>query len=175
MYEAIRDLGGLDIRGLSDVEMRNLMDQHAWKLKGSWNRGLAVQLIFEETCESKLIQPVFITGHPKETSPLCKRHRDDPDLIERFEAFVYGWEVANAYSELNDPLLQRELMEEQVERGRGGETETHPLDEDFLRAVEYGMPPMAGIGFGIDRMVMLLTGQSTIRDVILFPTMRPEQ
>ena len=175
MYEAIRDFGGLDIRGLSDAEMRNLMDQHGWKLKGLWNRGLAVQLIFEETCESKLIQPVFITDHPKETSPLCKEHRENPNLIERFEAFINGWELANAYSELNDPLLQRKLMEEQVERGRGGESETQPLDEDFLRCVEYGMPPMGGIGFGIDRMVMLLTGQTTIRDVILFPTMRPEQ
>ena len=106
---------------------------------------------------------------------MCKEHRENPDLIERFEAFINGWELANAYSELNDPLLQRKLMEEQVERGRGGESETQPLDEDFLRFVEYGMPPMGGIGFGIDRMVMLLTGQTTIRDVILFPTMRPEQ
>ena len=175
MYEAIRDLGGLDVIGLKDSEIQNCIDEYGWKLKGPWNRGMAIQLIFEETCESKLIQPVFITGHPKETSPLCKRHRDDPSLIERFEAFVYGWEVANAYSELNDPLLQRELLEEQLERGRGGESETHPLDEDFLRAVEYGMPPMGGVGFGIDRIVMLLTGKSNIRDVILFPTMRPEQ
>ena len=106
---------------------------------------------------------------------MCKEHRDNPDLIERFEAFINGWELANAYSELNDPLLQRKLMEEQVERGRGGESETQPMDEDFLRCVEYVMPPMGGIGFGIDRMVMLLTGQTTIRDVILFPTMRPEQ
>ena len=96
-------------------------------------------------------------------------------MIERFEAYVMGWEVANAYSELNDPIRQRQLMEEQVERGRGGEAETHPLDEDFLRAMEYGMPPMGGIGIGMDRMVMLLTGQNNIRDVILFPTLRPEQ
>ena len=146
----------------------------SWTLDGSWNRGLAMQLVFEETCEPQLIQPIFITDHPKATSPLCKTHRSNPELIERFEAFINGWEMANAYSELNDPVVQRNLMEEQVERGRGGEAETHPLDVDFLRAMEYGMPPMGGIGIGMDRMVMLLTGQYTIRDVILFPTMRPE-
>ena len=135
---------------------------------------MAIQLIFEETCENQLIQPIFITDHPKETSPLCKRNRENPELLERFEAYINGWEIANAYSELNDPVIQRSLMEEQVERGRGGEKETQPLDEDFLRAMEYGMPPMGGVGMGIDRLVMLLTGQSTIRDVILFPTMRPE-
>ena len=133
-----------------------------------------MQWVFEETCEPQLIQPIFITDHPKATSPLCKTHRSNPELIERFEAFINGWEMANAYSELNDPVVQRNLMEEQVERGRGGEAETHPLDVDFLRAMEYGMPPMGGIGIGMDRMVMLLTGQYTIRDVILFPTMRPE-
>ena len=95
-------------------------------------------------------------------------------MLERFEAFINGWEIVNAYSELNDPVVQRCLMEDQVERGRGGEKETQPLDEDFLRAMEYGMPPMGGVGFGIDRIVMLLTGQLTIRDVIFFPTMRPE-
>jgi lysyl-tRNA synthetase class 2 len=175
MLEAIETLGGIPLGTLSDVEVQSLLDQRGWSLEGGWNRGLATQLIFEETCEGQLIQPTFITDHPKETSPLCKSNRTNPDLIERFEAFINGWEVANAYSELNDPLLQRELMEEQVERGRGGEAETHPLDEDFLRAIEYGMPPTGGIGLGIDRMVMLLTSQYTIRDVILFPTMRPEQ
>jgi len=130
--------------------------------------------VFEKTCEDQLVQPTFITDHPRETSPLCKQTRQNPELIERFEVFINGWEIANAYSELNDPVIQRRLMEEQVERGRGGEKDTHPLDEDFLRAMEYGMPPMGGVGFGIDRIVMLLTGQSTIRDVILFPTMRTE-
>ena len=175
MYEALQELADIDVESMEDQELQNLLENEELKLEGNWNRGLAIQLLFEEKCEKQLIQPTFITAHPKETSPLCKEHRENPELIERFEAFINGWELANAYSELNDPLLQRKLMEEQVERGRGGESETQPLDEDFLRCVEYGMPPMGGIGFGIDRMVMLLTGQTTIRDVILFPTMRPEQ
>ncbi|MBC8259146.1 MAG: lysine--tRNA ligase [SAR324 cluster bacterium] len=174
MLEAIEKLGGISFAKMSDAEIKNLLDENGWELDADYNRGLATQLVFEETCESKLIQPTFITDHPKETSPLCKQNRKNPELLERFEAFINGWEIVNAYSELNDPVVQRSLMEEQVERGRGGEKETHPLDEDFLRAMEYGMPPMGGVGFGIDRIVMLLTGQSTIRDVIFFPTMRPE-
>lgn len=175
MYEAIKELAGIEVESMDDHEIKTLFQENDLELEGNWNRGLAIQMLFEEKCEKQLIQPIFITGHPKETSPLCKKHRENPDLIERFEAFINGWELANAYSELNDPHLQRSMMEEQVERGRGGESETQPLDEDFIRCVEYGMPPMGGIGFGIDRMVMLLTGQSTIRDVILFPTMRPEK
>ncbi len=175
MYEVLQELAGIEVESLDDQELQNVLRSNDLELEGAWNRGLAVQLLFEEKCETQLIQPIFITGHPKETSPLCKQHRENPNLIERFEAFINGWELANAYSELNDPQLQRSLMEEQVERGRGGESETQPLDEDFIRCIEYGMPPMGGIGFGIDRMVMLLTGQTTIRDVILFPTMRPEQ
>ncbi len=174
MLEAIETLGGISLETMSDSEVKNLLNQNGWELDGEYNRGLATQLVFEETCEAQLMQPTFITDHPKETSPLCKQNRQNPELIERFEAFINGWEVANAYSELNDPVIQRSLMEEQVERGRGGEKETQPLDEDFLRAMEYGMPPMGGVGFGIDRLVMLLTGQSTIRDVIFFPTMRTE-
>ena len=174
MLEAIHTLGGIPIENMSDKEVKNLLNEKGWELDSDYNRGLAIQLIFEETCENQLIQPTFITDHPKETSPLCKRNRENPELLERFEAYINGWEIANAYSELNDPVIQRHLMEEQVERGRGGEKETQPLDEDFLRAMEYGMPPMGGVGMGIDRLVMLLTGQSTIRDVILFPTMRPE-
>ncbi len=174
MLEAIETLGGISLETMSDSEVKNLLNQNGWELDGEYNRGLATQLVFEETCEAQLLQPTFITDHPKETSPLCKQNRQNPELIERFEAFINGWEVANAYSELNDPVIQRSLMEEQVERGRGGEKETQPLDEDFLRAMEYGMPPMGGVGFGIDRLVMLLTGQSTIRDVIFFPTMRTE-
>ena len=174
MLEAIETLGEIPFSSLSDQEVRQLLEQRDWTLDGEFSRGRAMQLIFEESCEAKLIQPTFITDYPQESSPLCKQHRQDPNLIERFEAYVMGWEIANAYSELNDPIRQRQLMEEQVERGRGGEAETHPLDEDFLRALEYGMPPLGGIGFGMDRMVMLLTGQNNIRDVILFPTLRPE-
>ena len=174
MLDAIEKLGGISFSKMSDAKVQNLLKENGWELDGDYNRGLATQLVFEETCETQLIQPIFITDHPKETSPLCKQNRENPELLERFEAFIYGWEIANAYSELNDPVIQRRLMEEQVERGRGGEKETQPLDEDFLRAMEYGMPPMGGVGFGIDRIVMLLTGQLTIRDVIFFPTMRPE-
>ena len=174
MLDAIQTLGGISFEKMSDVEVKNLLKENGWELDADYNRGLATQLVFEETCETQLIQPTFITDHPKETSPLCKQNRENPELLERFEAYINGWEIANAYSELNDPVIQRRLMEEQVERGRGGEKETQPLDEDFLRAMEYGMPPMGGVGIGIDRIVMLLTGQSTIRDVILFPTMRPE-
>ena len=172
MLEAIKRLGGISFAKMSDAEVKILLKENGWELNGDYNRGLATQLVFEETCETQLIQPTFITDHPKETSPLCKQNRENPELLERFEVFINGWEIANAYSELNDPVIQRRLMEEQVERGRGGEKETHPLDEDFLRAMEYGMPPMGGVGIGIDRIVMLLTGQSTIRDVIFFPTMR---
>ena len=174
MLDAIEKLGGISFAKMSDAEVKILLKENGWELNGDYNRGLATQLVFEETCETQLIQPTFITDHPKETSPLCKQNRENPELLERFEVFINGWEIANAYSELNDPVIQRRLMEEQVERGRGGEKETHPLDEDFLRAMEYGMPPMGGVGIGIDRIVMLLTGQSTIRDVIFFPTMRPK-
>ena len=172
MLDAIEKLGGISFAKMSDAEVQILLKENRWELDGDFNRGLATQLVFKETCETQLIQPTFITDHPKETSPLCKQNRENPELLERFEVFINGWEIANAYSELNDPVIQRRLMEEQVERGRGGEKETHPLDEDFLRAMEYGMPPMGGVGIGIDRIVMLLTGQSTIRDVIFFPTMR---
>ena len=174
MLEAIETLGKIPFSSQNDTEIQNLLTERNWKLDGEYSRGRAMQFIFEETCESQLKQPTFILDYPFESSPLCKRHRDHPELIERFEAYIGGWEIANAYSELNDPLRQRKLMEEQVERGRGGEAETQPLDEDFLRAIEYGMPPTGGIGIGMDRMVMLITGQFHIRDVILFPTLRPE-
>jgi hypothetical protein len=132
-----------------------------------------MMLAFEELCEPELWEPAFVMDHPLESTPLCKVHRNDPTLVERFEPAIAGMEVGNSYSELNDPIVQRRLLEEQVERGRGGEDETHPLDEDFLRAMEYGMPPMGGVGIGIDRMTMLLTDQASIRDVLLFPLQKP--
>jgi lysyl-tRNA synthetase class 2 len=143
-------------------------------MDGEWLRGRAILALFEETCEKQLIQPTIIKDMPKESTPLCKAHRTDPDLVEQFEPYINGWEMGNAYSELNDPLLQRRLFEEQTERGRGGEDETHPMDENFLDAIECGMPPTGGVGIGIDRLVMLLTDQTTIRDVQLFPLMKPE-
>ncbi len=133
---------------------------------------MAVSELFEAYCEDKLIQPVFIIDHPVETTPLCKQHRTEEGLVERFEPYINGWEIGNAYSELNDPIQQKKLLLKQVERGRGGEEETHPMDDDFIQALEFGMPPTGGIGIGIDRMVMLLTDQANIRDVVLFPLMR---
>jgi lysyl-tRNA synthetase class 2 len=172
--DAIRKYARLDVDRMSDEELKAELARSGAELEGRYLRGLAVQALFEARCEEHLIDPVFIIDMPRETTPLCKVHRDDPSLVERFEPYINGWEVGNAYSELNDPLVQRALLEEQVERGRGGEDETHPLDEDFLRALEYGMPPTGGVGIGIDRMVMLLTDSLTIKDVLLFPLMKPE-
>ncbi|MBF0286823.1 MAG: lysine--tRNA ligase [SAR324 cluster bacterium] len=174
MLDAVETMGNISFSTLHDHEVQNLLAEKGWELDGEFSRGRALVKIFEETCETKLIQPIFVLDYPQESTPLCKTHRKQPQFVERFEAYVNCWEIANAYSELNDPIEQRRLLEEQTERGRGGESETHPYDEDFIRAMEYGMPPMGGIGMGIDRMIMLLTNQSNIRDVILFPTMRPE-
>jgi lysyl-tRNA synthetase class 2 len=134
-----------------------------------------VQAIFEHFCEEKLEQPTFILDHPLETTPLCKIHRNEKmcRMIERFEPFCMGAELGNAYSELNDPELQRSLLEEQQASLSKGDEEANPLDEDFINAIEVGMPPTGGLGLGIDRMVMLLTGQDSIKDVIMFPFMRP--
>ena len=151
------------------------------------SKGLVVQNLFELTCEEDLIQPIFIIEHPLDTTPLCKplreytpgqlseMEKDSEQVIfaERFEPYIFKWEMGNSYSELNDPILQRKLLMEQVERGRGGEEETHPLDEDFIKAIETGMPPTTGVGMGVDRLVMLLTNSVNIRDVIFFPLMRP--
>ena len=172
------DVASLDVAGLRSALMelpeqhalfeedlpREQVDQLAW--------GELISLMFEHFAERHLVQPTFVVDHPKETTPLCKLHREDPRLIERFEPFICGWEIGNAYSELNDPVRQRELLEEQAERGRGGDEEAHPMDEDFCAAVELGMPPMGGLGLGIDRMVMLLTERTNIKDVILFPFTR---
>ncbi len=174
MKESLREHAGIDVDSMGDDALREELRKSEVESKGEFRRGLAIKALFEARCEHKLIQPVFIKDFPKESTPLCKSHRDDSDLVEQFEPYINGWEVGNAYSELNDPILQRKMLEDQVERGRGGEEETHPLDEDFLRALEYGMPPTGGVGIGIDRMVMLLTDSTNIKDVLLFPLMRPE-
>ena len=174
MTGALLELGKVDFPALSDEEVRSLLKTHRIEPGGGFNRGLAMAALFEALCEEKLIQPTFILDFPKETTPLCKQHREHPELVERFEPYMAGWELGNAYSELNDPQVQKALLKEQAARRQGGDEEAHPYDADFIRAMEYGMPPMGGIGLGIDRMVMLLLDQPSIRDVLLFPTMRPE-
>ncbi|MBU2638777.1 MAG: lysine--tRNA ligase [Nanoarchaeota archaeon] len=173
MVDAIKKHTNIDVKELSDEDIRKTMHDYKVKYEGEYNRGKAIEEIFDQLVSEKLTQPTFITDHPKESTPLCKAKRGDENHIERFEPFIMGWEIGNAYSELNDPVRQKELLEEQAELGRGGDEEAHPMDDDFITAMEHGMPPMGGLGLGIDRMVMLLTGAHSIRDVILFPIMRP--
>lgn len=169
MIDAIKKYAKINVREMDDKALKKLMADYKVKYEGNFNRGLAIEAIFEALVEDKLIQPTFITDHPRETSPLCKPKRENPELIERFEPYCMGWELGNAYSELNDPELQRKLLEEQKK-----DIDAHKMDEDFLTAMEHGMPPAGGLGFGMDRMVMLLTNAKSIRDVIAFPTMKPE-
>ena len=175
MLQAIKKWAKIDIDKMSDKEISSFVKKNKINSKEN-NWGWNVQAIFEHFCEEKIEQPTFIIDHPLETTPLCKTHRNEKlcHLIERFEPFCMGAELGNAYSELNDPELQRELLEKQQSMLKKGDEEANPLDKDFLNAIEIGMPPTGGIGIGIDRMVMLLTGQDSIKDVILFPFMRPE-
>ena len=173
MAEAIKEHAGIDVLSMSREDLLDYCNEHDVEYDASgW--GMLVVAIFEHACEEKLIKPTFIKDYPKESTPLAKPHRSgDERLVEQFEIYINGWELGNAYSELNDPVIQKEFLEAQVERGRGGEEETHPMDEDFVTALEYGMPPTSGVGIGIDRLVMLLTDNPSIRDVIFFPTMKP--
>lgn len=174
MKGAIKRYLEIDVDNLSDEEIKKELAKRGLKegKRGErFNRGLSIASFFE-VVEPKLIQPVFITDFPKETTSLCKLHRGDKDLIERFEPYIGGKEVGNAYTELNDPNLQRHFFEEEVKAKKAGDQETHPLDKDFLEAMEYGMPPTGGLGLGIDRMVMVLTGKNSIREVIAFPTLK---
>lgn len=173
MLDALKEYGKIDASKMSKEDVMELVSQHCLDFDGEFSWGLGVQLLFEHLVEDKLIQPTHIIDHPLETTPLCKRHRKDARLIERFESFCLGSEMCNAYSELNDPLLQRKLLEDQARQLRAGAEEAHPMDEDFVNAIEYGLPPTGGLGFGIDRMVIVLTGVESIRDVIFFPTMKP--
>lgn len=173
MADALEKFAGIDVSASDEDELKQLLTNYNIGYEGDFSKGLAIQLLFEELVEDKLVQPVHITDHPKETTPLCKAHREVPGLIERFESFCLGMELTNAYSELNDPLLQRKLLEEQAAELRGGAEEAHPMDEDFIEAVEYGMTPTGGLGIGIDRMALCLIGAESLRDVILFPTMKP--
>lgn len=174
MAESIKEYTGEDINGADEDELRAIAKRLHVGLDKTMGRGKIVDEIFGDHVEANLIQPTFITDYPVEMSPLTKKHRSKPGLVERFELFVNGKEIGNSYSELNDPIDQRERFEEQVALADRGDDEAMPIDEDFLRALEYGMPPTAGIGFGIDRLVMLVTGQESIQEVLFFPQMRPE-
>lgn len=171
LKEAILQYATLDVDKLSDDELFKILKDNKQELQ-EYNRGLAITKIFDLFCPQHLIDPVFIIDHPKESTPLCKIHRKNPSLIERFEPYIMGWELGNAYSELNDPTLQREFLIKQEAARQAGEQDRHPMDEDFLTSLEYGMPPAGGVGLGIDRMTMLLTNQKSIRDVILFPLLK---
>jgi len=175
MEDAIHEIGGIDVRKMDLDELLKKAKELKLDLpKTHRTRGWVINELFEATCEEKLIQPVFITNHPVETTPFCKVDREDPETLERFELYMNGWEIANSYSELNDPVLQRKYLEDQVANINAGDEEANPMNEDYIEALEYGLPPNSGIGFGIDRIVMLLTNSASIRDVIFAPLMRPE-
>jgi len=175
MTEAIKEHTGFDISGKSEKELREFCQKEGIEVNDTMGKGKLIDEIFGEKCEPNYIQPTFITDYPVEMSPLCKKHRDNPELTERFELIINGKEIANAYSELNDPIDQRERFEEQLKLSEKGDDEAMFIDQDFLRALEYGMPPTSGMGIGIDRLTMLLTGQTTIQEVLFFPQMRPEK
>lgn len=175
IYEAIKEHTGIDISHMDEAALRDTCKQLHIETTPGMGRGKLIDSIFGEKCEKHYIQPTFIIDYPVEMSPLTKKHRGKPGLVERFELMINGKEIANAYSELNDPVDQRERFEEQVKLMERGDDEAMFIDHDFLRALEYGMPPTAGIGFGIDRLCMLLTNQSSIQDVLFFPQMRPEK
>src|SRR5690606_34176911 len=175
IYEAIREKTGTDISNMNEDELRETCKKLHVEVDETMGKGKLVDELFGELCEADFIQPTFITDYPVELSPLTKKHRSKAGLVERFELMVNGKELANAYSELNDPIDQRERFEEQVKLMERGDEEAMFIDHDFLRALEYGMPPTAGIGIGIERLAMLMTGQLSIQDVLFFPQMRPEK
>ena len=174
MFEVIQHHTDIDISAMDEEQLRATARQLNVAIDDTMGKGKLIDEIFGETCEPHLIQPTFITDYPVEMSPLTKRHRDNPELVERFEAICNGKEIMNAYSELNDPVDQRQRFEEQLKLAKRGDEEAMMLDEDFLRALEYGMPPTAGVGLGIDRLTMIMTNSASIQDVLFFPQMKPE-
>ena len=175
MLDAVRDATGLEIdydTGIGDLRLAAA--SHGVHAQDHWGAGKIVEALFDAAAEAEIWEPTFVTEHPIEVSPLARIHRSKPHVTERFELFIAGAEYANAFSELNDPFDQRLRFEAQAGLKAAGDQEAHPIDEDYIRALEYGLPPTGGLGIGVDRLVMLLTGKSHIREVILFPTMRPE-
>jgi lysyl-tRNA synthetase class 2 len=175
IYDAIKEHTSFDVSEMDEAGLRDVCKQLNIQADPVSGHGKLIDTIFGEQCEHHYIQPTFITDYPVEMSPLTKKHRSKKGLVERFELIINGKEIANAYSELNDPIDQQQRFEEQVKLMERGDDEAMFIDYDFLRALEYGMPPTAGIGFGIDRLCMLLTNQPSIQDVLLFPQMRPEK
>ena len=174
MAELVLEATGVDFLAIADAAAARDAARHLGAaIAGGENWGQSLEAVFGARVEDRLIQPVHVTGFPRDISPLAKADRDDPRLVERFETYVYGWEIANAFSELNDPLDQRARFEAQMMARAAGDEEAQPLDEDYVTALEYGLPPCGGLGIGIDRLVMLLTDSPSIRDVIAFPTLRP--
>jgi lysyl-tRNA synthetase class 2 len=175
MFDSILEYAGVDVSALDEEGLRQVCENLGIEVDASMGKGKLIDEIFGAKVEANLIQPTYITDYPIEMTPLAKKHRSKPGLVERFELFVNGKEIANAYSELNDPIDQRERFEEQLKLAARGDDEAMAMDEDFLRALEYGMPPTSGLGIGIDRLTMLLTDNSTIQEVLFFPQMRPEK
>ncbi len=173
--DAIHQYTGLNVDALDEAAIREQCRAWGMEVNESMGKGKLIDEIFGEKVEEFIIQPTFITDHPVEMSPLTKKHREKPGMVERFELFVNGREIANAYSELNDPIEQRERFEDQLKLKERGDDEAMEMDEDFLRSLEYGMPPTSGIGIGIDRLTMLLTNNASIQEVLFFPHMRPEK
>lgn len=174
MHDAVKEYAGIDFDQVkTDQEALELAKEKGLKPEAFWTKGHVLSELFEEYCEEKLVQPTFVIGHPVEISPLSKRNPDHPEITQRFEAFINTWEFANAFSELNDPIDQKGRFEKQLEDKKEGDDEAHPMDYDFINALEVGLPPTGGLGIGVDRMIMLLTDQASIRDIILFPTMKP--